>query len=94
MSFLDKAKKAAKDAGTEAQKQAGIAKLSLELKGVRDDLKSELTSLGEQTLKLVREDRVKHESLDPRLAEINRLEQRAAEVEGKISDVKAGSAEH
>lgn len=87
---MDKAKKAAKEAGGEAQKQATIAKLTLELKGVRDDMKSQLATLGEQTLKLIREDKIKQEALDPAVAEIKRLEERISEVEGKISDVKAG----
>lgn len=102
MSFLDKAKldkakekakKAAKDAGTEAQKQTSLAKLNLELKALRDDIKKQLTGLGEQTLKLIREDKVKDESLKPAEAEIKRLEERVAEVEGKIAGVKAGSGE-
>lgn len=93
MSFLDKAKKAAKDAGTEAQKQANIAKLNLELRGVRDEIKGKLTGMGELALKLIREDKLEKESFGVLVQEIDSLEGRVSEIEGKIADTKAGATE-
>jgi hypothetical protein len=93
MSFLDKAKQAAKKAGAEAQKQANVAKLTLELKNVRDDMRAKLTSMGELALKLVRDDKLKAQSFNALVKDVEGLEKRIGEIEGHIAEVKAQSSD-
>ena len=93
MSFLDKAKQAAKKAGAEAQKQANVAKLNLELKNVRDDMRAKLTSMGELALKLVRDDKLKAQSFNALVKDVEGLEKRISEIEGQITEVKAQSSD-
>lgn len=89
MSLWDKVQRGVGRAAEEAEKQAAIAKLGLDINGTNGDIRRKTAELGEQALKLARSGDLKHEAVDPLVAEVDRLEAKVAELEKHMAELRA-----
>lgn len=87
--FWDSAKKAASKAAAEAEKQATIAKLNVEVNQTNGKIKDKLADMGKSALQLYRDGAIDHADLEPFVVEIDNLERHLKEVESQISEAKA-----
>jgi hypothetical protein len=79
-------------AATEAEKQATIARLSLEANGVRGEIKRKMEEMGETTLRLLRSGELSHPALAGLVDETAALEGRVADLEKQIEQVRSGES--
>jgi|GEM_PF-3869403 len=89
--FWDQAKKAAGRAAAEAEKQATVAKLSMEVNQTNGKIKDRLAEMGKTTLQLYRDGTIDHGSLETFVVEIDNLERHVKELEEQITQTKAAA---
>jgi len=89
MSLWDSVKRTANKAAAEAEKTAAIARLSMEVKTTRGEIKDKLEELGHTALGLYREGTIDHGSLESVVLEIGKLEAKVTDLEGQIAAQKA-----
>jgi len=92
MGIWDKVQRGVGRAAEEAEKQAAIAKLGLDINATNGEIRRKTTELGEGVLKLARSGDVKHDAIDPLVADVDRLEARVAELEKQLADIRATPA--
>ncbi len=92
MGIWDKVQRGVGRAAEEAEKQAAIAKLGLDINATNGEIRRKTTELGEQVLKLARSGDIKNETVVPLVAEVDRLETRVAELEKQLADTRAAPA--
>ncbi len=92
MGIWDKVQRGVGRAAEEAEKQAAIAKLGLDINATNGEIRRKTTELGEEVLKLARSGDVKHDVIDPLVAEVDRLEARVAELEKQLADIRTAPA--
>ena len=87
----DQVKRGANRAAAEAERQATIAKLGLEVNQIKGKIKDQLEGMGKTSLDLYRAGTIDHGSLEPFVVEIDKLERHVNEVEDQIASIKASS---
>jgi uncharacterized protein YoxC len=92
MGIWDKVQRGVGRAAEEAEKQAAIAKLGLDINGTNGEIRRKTTEIGEEVLKLARSGDIKHETVDPLVAEVDRLVARVAELEKQLAETRAAPA--
>jgi len=92
MALWDKLKRGVEIAADEAEKQATIARYSLELNGVRGQIRNKVESLGQVALDLYRKGAIDHPDMEALVVEISDLEARVAEIEKQIAEVREGGS--
>jgi hypothetical protein len=92
MGIWDKVQRGVGRAAEEAEKQAAIAKLGLDINATNGEIRRKTTEIGEEVLKLGRSGDLKHETVDPLVAEVDRLEARVAELEKQLAETRAAPA--
>lgn len=92
MSLWDSVRRGASRAAAEAEKQATIAKLSMEVNSTKGKVKDKLEEMGQVALDLYRQGTIDHASLEPIVLEIGNLEARIKELEDQIAAQKAAPA--
>lgn len=92
MAFWEQVKRGMNKAATEAEKQANIARLALELSGVRNDVKHKTEQLGAAALQLQRSGEISHPSLEGVIGDIAALETRVGDLERQIEELRTGAA--
>ncbi len=90
MSFFQKVRQGVSSAATEAERQATIARLSLDVNGTKGAIRKKQEELGTLVLQLVREGELTHPAFHDAVEEITGLERRVAEVEAHIAEIRAG----
>ena len=89
--FWDQAKKATSRAAAEAQKQATVTKLGVEVNQTKGKIKDKLAEMGQATLQLYRDGVVNHASIEPFVVEIDNLERHVKDLESQIAEAKAAT---
>lgn len=92
MSLWNNMRKGVNRVAGEAEKQASIAKLSMEVNTTKGKIKDKLEEMGQTTLNLYREGAVDHASLEGVVGEIGKLEARVKELEEQIAAQKGSTA--
>jgi cell division protein FtsB len=92
MGIWDKVQRGVGRAAEEAERQASFAKLSLDINATNGEIRKRTAELGEEVLKLARSGDLQHDAIGPRVAEVDRLEARVAELEKQLADLRAGPA--
>ncbi len=92
MGIWDKVQRGVGRAAEEAEKQATIAKLGLDINATNGEIRRKKAELGEEVLKLARSGEFKHEAIDPLVAEVDRLEARVADLEKQLAETRAAPA--
>ena len=92
MGIWDKVQRGVGRAAEEAEKQAAIAKLGLDINATNGEIRRKTTEIGEEVLKLARSGDLKHETVDPLVAEVDRLQARVAELEKQLAETRAAPA--
>ncbi|HEX5414729.1 MAG TPA: hypothetical protein VFZ25_03625 [Chloroflexota bacterium] len=90
--FWDQAKKAASRVGAEAEKQATVAKLNVEINQTHGRIKDKLADMGQAALQLYRNGTIDHADLEPFAVEIDNLERHVKELETQIAEARAAQA--
>ena len=90
--FWDQAKKAASRAAAEAEKQATVAKLNVEVSQANSKIKDKLADMGKTALQLYRDGVIDHAELEPFVVEIDNLERHVRDVESQIAESNAEPA--
>lgn len=93
MALWDKVKRGVERAADEAEKQAAIARLNLEMKGVKGDINNRLENLGQIALDLYRKGDIDHPDLEKLVVEITELEAKVGELEKQIAKVREGDSD-
>ena len=88
MAFWEQLKRGVSRAADEAEKQATIARLNLEIKGVKGNIREKLEDLGQVALELYRKGNIDHPDLEKLVVEIGNLESRVEEIEKQIAAVR------
>jgi len=88
VSFWDQMKRGVNRAAQEAERQAAIARLSMEINQNKGQIKDKLEELGKAALDLYREGIIDHASLEAPVVEIGKLEDKIGEIEGQIAALK------
>ncbi len=88
MSLWDSVRRGASRAAAEAERQATIAKLSMEVNSTKGKIKDKLEEMGKISLDLYRQGTIDHASLEPIVMEISNLESRIKELEDQITAQK------
>lgn len=89
MSLWDNMRKGVNRAAAEAERQAAIAKLSMEVNGTKGKIKDKLEEMGTTALALYREGTIDHASLEAIVVEITNLESHVKDLEDQIATQKA-----
>lgn len=89
MSLWDSVRRGASRAAQEAEKQATIAKLSMEVNNTKGKIRDQLEAMGKAALELYKEGTIDHANLEPIVVEITKLEAHVKEVEDQIASLKA-----
>ncbi|MGH2461737.1 MAG: hypothetical protein ACRDIY_23025 [Chloroflexota bacterium] len=89
MSLWDNMRKGVNRAAAEAEKQAAIAKLSMEVSSTKGKVKDRLEEMGKAALGLYREGTIDHGSLEGIVVEIDKLEAHLKEIEDQIAAQKS-----
>ena len=89
MSLWDSVRRGASRAAAEAERQATIAKLSMEVNSTKGKIKDKLEEMGKVALDLYRQGTIDHASLEPIVVDIGNLESRVKELEDQIAAQKA-----
>lgn len=84
----DSVKRGASRAAAEAEKQAAVAKLSVEISQTNGKIQGKLEEMGKASLSLYREGTIDHAELEPIVVEISNLEDRVKELEKQIASLK------
>ena len=92
MGIWDKVQRGVGRAAEEAEKQAAIAKLGLDINATNGEIRRKTAELGEEVLKLARSGDLKHDAIDPLVAEVDRLDARVAELEKQLADTRSAPA--
>lgn len=92
MTFWDKMRTGVNRAAAEAEKQATIAKLAMEVNSTKGKIKEKLEELGQTALGLYREGTIDHASLEGIVVEISKLESHVKETEDQIASLKGSSS--
>jgi chromosome segregation ATPase len=92
MGIWDKVQRGVGRAAEEAEKQAAQAKLGLDINATNGEIRRKTSELGEAVVKLVRSGDLKHDTIDPLVAEVDRLEARVAELEKQLAEIRAAPA--
>lgn len=87
----DSVKKGAGRAAAEAEKQATITKLAVEVSQTKGKMKDKLEEMGKTSLDLYRAGTIDHPSLEGCVVEIDALERHVKDLEDQIAKVKAAS---
>jgi hypothetical protein len=89
--FWDQAKKAASRAAAEAEKQATVAKLNVEVNQTNGKIKDKLADVGKMALQLYRNGAIDHAELEPFVVEVDNLERHVKELENQIAEAKSAT---
>lgn len=89
MSLWDQMRRGVNRAAQEAEKQATIARLSMEINQTKGQVKDKLEEVGKITLGLYREGVIDHASLEAPVVEIGKLEAHISDLEGQIAALKS-----
>jgi hypothetical protein len=92
MGIWDKVQRSVGRAAEEAEKQAALAKLSLDINATNGDIRRKTAEIGEEVLKLTRSGDLKHDALKPLVEEVDRLEARVVELEKQQADIRTAPA--
>jgi hypothetical protein len=92
MGIWDKVQRGVGRAAEEAEKQATLAKLSLDINSTNGEIRKKTGELGEQVLKLARSGELKHDALGPLVAEVDRLDAKVVELEKQVAEMRAAPA--
>ena len=92
MGIWDKVQRGVGRAAEEAEKQAALAKLSLDINSTNGDIRKKTAELGEVVLKLARRGDLKHEAIGPIVAEVDRLAARVADLEKQLAEARTAPA--
>lgn len=92
MTFWDRVQRGVGQAAKEAQKQATIAKLNLDITGVKGDIRKKVEATGDVTLKLYRDGELTHAAIAGLVEEISALEGRIQELEKQIAQVRSSGS--
>lgn len=84
----DSVKRGASRAAAEAEKQAAVAKLSVEISQANGKIRDKLEEMGKASLSLYREGTIDHATLEPFVVEISNLEGRVKEIEKQIASIR------
>lgn len=91
MSLWDNMRKGVNRAAAEAERQAAIAKLSMEVNSTKGKVKDKLEEMGKSALTLYREGTIDHASLEGIVVEIGKLESHIKELEDQIAAQKSAT---
>ncbi len=89
MGIWDKVQRGVGRAAEEAEKQAALAKLSIDVNATNGDIRKKTAEIGEEVLKLARSGDLKHDAIGPLVAEVDRLEAKVAELEKQLAEIRA-----
>jgi peptidoglycan hydrolase CwlO-like protein len=89
MGIWDKVQRGVGRAAEEAEKQAALAKLGLDINATNGDIRKKTAELGERVLKLARSGDLEHAVIGPLVAEIDSLEAKVAELEKQLTETRA-----
>jgi uncharacterized protein YoxC len=92
MGIWDKVQRGVSRAAEEAEKQAALAKLSFDINATTGDIRRKTAELGDEVLKIARSGELKHDTIDPLVAEVGRLEARVADLEKQLAALRAAPA--
>jgi ABC-type phosphate transport system auxiliary subunit len=91
MSLWDSVRRGASRAAAEAEKQATIAKLAMEVNTTKGKINEQLEEMGKTALGLYRDGTIDHATLEPIVVEITKLEAHVKELEDQIAAAKASA---
>ena len=89
MAFWQQVRRGVTKAAAEAEKQANIARLTLEINGVKGNIRRKVEELGDRALTFIRQGEIVEPSLGTIAHEIAELEARVAEIEKQIEEVRS-----
>jgi hypothetical protein len=92
VSFWQKVQRGVSSAASEAEKQANIAKLSLEVNGAKGSISKKYEELGILAAKLVKQDEISHAALHTAIEEITGMESHLLELENRIAEIRGQAA--
>jgi chromosome segregation ATPase len=92
MGIWDKVQRGVGRAAEEAEKQAALAKLGLDINATNGEIRRRTAEVGEEVLKLARSGELKHDTIDPLVAEVDRLEARVVDLEKQLADTRSAPA--
>jgi len=90
MDFLKQVRQGVDKAAAETEKQATIARLSVEVRGVRGNIQKKHEQLGQVAQKLYEDGELNNSDVEGIVEEIKGLEARIADIETRIAAVRAG----
>jgi hypothetical protein len=88
VSFWQKVQRGVSSAASEAEKQANIAKLSLDINGTKGSISKKYEELGILAAKLVKQEEISHAALQSAIEEITGMENHLHELEDRIAEVR------
>jgi hypothetical protein len=92
VSFWQKVQRGVSSAASEAEKQATIAKLMLEVNGAKGSISKKHEELGILASKLVKQEEISHPALQSAIEEISSMENHVRDLEGRIAEVRGQPA--
>ncbi|MBX6772649.1 MAG: hypothetical protein IRY83_13040 [Chloroflexi bacterium] len=90
MSLWDTVRQKAGKAAAEAERQAKIARLTVEISRTRGKITERLEEMGQVALELYRQGTIEHARLEPLAAEISKLEEHIKALEDEIAAQRSG----
>lgn len=91
MAFWEKVQRGVSNAAVEAERQATLARLNLELVRARNAVSKKQEELGTAVLGLVRQGELTHPSFEPLLQAISAAEQHVSQIEAQIAETRGPS---
>lgn len=88
MAFWEKVQRGVSSAASEAEKQATVAKLNLELNRARSGLTKKHEELGSVVLGLIRQGELSHPSFEPILKDISSSEEQVSQIEAHLAETR------
>ena len=88
MSFWQKVQRGVSSAASEAEKQANIAKLMVEVNGVKGSISKKYEEFGVLTARLVQQNEISHTAFQAPLDEIAGQESHLHELEARIAEMR------
>jgi hypothetical protein len=92
MSLWQKVQRGVSNAAAEAEKQATIAKLTLDANGVKGSISKKNEELGILAAQLVKQGEISHASLQTLIEEIASMEGHLHELENRIAEIREQAA--
>ena len=89
MTFWNKVQQGVGRAAAEAEKQARIARLGMQIGEVEGSIRQKKQELGDKALGLIRSGDLKDPSLDPTVEEIGKDEARLAELRAELAQIQS-----